>query len=67
MRYFIILITSIWFLVGCEDLLDMEPKNSLTYGNSMTEKELEASVRGAVRKPYRKHILSVPDDTTNGR
>ncbi len=47
MRYFIILITSIWFLVGCEDLLDMEPKNSLTYGNSMTEKELEASVRGA--------------------
>lgn len=46
MRYFIILITSIWFLVGCEDLLDMEPKNSLTYGNSMTEKELEASVRG---------------------
>lgn len=29
------------------DLLDMEPKNSLTYGNSMTEKELEASVRGA--------------------
>ena len=47
MKYFIFLIISVWFVVGCEDLLEMEPKNSLTYGNSMTEKELEASVRGA--------------------
>ena len=47
MKHIIILITSIWLLAGCEDLLEMEPKNSLTYGNSMTEKELEASVRGA--------------------
>lgn len=46
MKHIIILITSIWLLAGCEDLLEMEPKNSLTYGNSMTEKELEASVRG---------------------
>ena len=43
MKYFIFLIISVWFVVGCEDLLEMEPKNSLTYGNSMTEKELEAS------------------------
>ena len=47
MRHFVILVISIWLLVGCEELLDMEPKNSLTYGNSVTEKELEASVRGA--------------------
>lgn len=47
MKYFIFLIISVWFVVGCEDLLEMEPKNSLTYGNSMSEKELEASARGA--------------------
>ena len=33
MKHIIILITSIWLLAGCEDLLEMEPKNSLTYAS----------------------------------
>lgn len=48
MKYFILTIIAAWLLVACDDLLEMEPKNSLTYGNSMTEKELESSARGAL-------------------
>lgn len=47
MKYFVFLVIGVWLLVGCDDLLEMEPKNSLTYGNNMTEKELESSIRGA--------------------
>lgn len=38
----------IYLLLSCNDLLEMEPTNSLTYGSKVTEKELEASLRGGL-------------------
>lgn len=42
--YFLIIL---WSITGCEDLLDVNPKNSLTFKNALeTEKDLTAALDG---------------------
>ena len=50
MNKLIIFIISLTILLsGCIDALEFEPENSLTFGSSSTEKELEASIRESQR------------------
>ena len=41
--YFILLLVGLW---GCDDMLRVEPENSLTFGNITTEQDIESLVRG---------------------
>ena len=41
--YFILLVLGLW---SCDDMLRVEPENSLTFGNITTEKDIESLVLG---------------------
>lgn len=50
--------------IGCEEMLEMEPKNSLTYGSNVTEKELEASFQGGLSQ-VRTYMMMFYNNSSN--
>ena len=50
--------------IGCEEMLEMEPKNSLTYGSNVTEKELEASFQGGLSQ-VRTYMMLFYNNSSN--
>ena len=62
--YFLIIL---WSITGCEDLLDVNPKNSLTFKNALeTEKDLTAALDGVGRYVRNMANLNYRDQIDKG-